>query len=188
MNNLLRVRPVDRLPFWQLEGGGATGAVRKARFDRRASERSAARRASDRDLGLYGGSVRARLRGVGARRRAGRDAGSKRTARGGEAGDAGSGARAAGRVLCPACGGEASAEGERCPRARPRSAWRAVRARAVPGQRRAGRTYAGRDLRTGAVVAVKELSLACAREWKTVELFRRSAACWRASTTPACRS
>ncbi|MBI5486737.1 MAG: protein kinase [Deltaproteobacteria bacterium] len=79
-------------------------------------------------------------------------------------------------LLCPACGAELPAGAERCggcgsePLLRER--YSMERFLGSGGQ---GRTYAGRDRQNGEQVAVKELSVARSRDWKMIELFRRSA-------------
>ncbi|MBI5478634.1 MAG: serine/threonine protein kinase [Deltaproteobacteria bacterium] len=84
-------------------------------------------------------------------------------------------AKAAG-PLCPVCADAVAAGLERCPRCQAgiRLHGRYVLERLL-GSGGQGRTFAARDLDGKASVAVKELSLARVRDWKSVELFRREA-------------
>jgi serine/threonine protein kinase len=82
-----------------------------------------------------------------------------------------------GALLCPVCGESAPGEARHCP-----SCGTAVELhgrytlRRRLGQGGKGHTYAAWDARTGTEVCVKELSLIQARDFKALELFRRSAA------------
>ena len=78
--------------------------------------------------------------------------------------------------LCPICAEAVPAADDRCPRcqAGTRLHGRYVLERLL-GSGGQGRTFAARDLQRDATVAVKELSLARVRDWKSVELFRREA-------------
>src|SRR5512137_1274479 len=81
-----------------------------------------------------------------------------------------------GAPLCPICAEPVPAGEERCPRCQAgvRLHGRYVLERLL-GSGGQGRTFAARDLQRGTPVAVKELSLARVRDWKSVELFRREA-------------
>jgi hypothetical protein len=81
-----------------------------------------------------------------------------------------------GGPLCPICAEAVAPPAERCPRCQAdvRLHGRYVLDRLL-GSGGQGRTFAARDLEGGAPVAVKELSLARVRDWKSVELFRREA-------------
>jgi len=79
-------------------------------------------------------------------------------------------------LLCPGCGSALSAGSAPCgacgsePLVHGR--WALERLLGSGGQ---GRTFAARDRQTGEVVAVKELSVTRSRDWKMIDLFRRSA-------------
>jgi hypothetical protein len=78
--------------------------------------------------------------------------------------------------LCPVCAEAVPAALERCPRCQAgvRLHGRYV-LRSVLGRGGQGRTFAAHDVERDRPVAVKELSLAHVRDWKSVELFRREA-------------
>ena len=78
--------------------------------------------------------------------------------------------------LCPVCAEAVPDALERCPRCQAglRLHGRYL-LRSLIGRGGQGRTFAAHDLERGRAVAVKELSLAHVRDWKSVELFRREA-------------
>jgi hypothetical protein len=87
--------------------------------------------------------------------------------------------------LCPVCADPVPAALERCPRCQAglRLHGRYL-LRSLLGRGGQGRTFAARDLERGRDVAVKELSLAHVRDWKSVELFRREATVLRGLAHP----
>ncbi|MBI5486738.1 MAG: protein kinase [Deltaproteobacteria bacterium] len=90
------------------------------------------------------------------------------------------------RIVCPACEAPSPAAADRCEECGT-ELWLEGRFGLVEflGAGGQGRTYRSMDRKERRQVAVKELSLACTRDWKTLELFRRSAVVLRGLSHPS---